>query len=311
VSRDELGFLDSPINGLGIIRARTLLGNLRLWDIPRSEQALQMVIQEIGVSPIPALYILIDDRSEKKVYIGQSEDISARLTSHLKSADPKIKNWQRALILNDGRNASQSDLNDENIRLTLENYLVSLFKLNRYQVVTAVTRQPSLSSLEAIIVAAFRQEINILLSNKGRISRFLSGKRDDEFYLDKVRKILSRKGYQVDQWGEKYAMVNGKPVIIRPGSLKQKGWQVTFRGSKSLAQLKKGEGTLLMPRGQIVYLPLQEIADFIRDIDPQAFERDTLDIFIRFEEEQLWLVYKNGQKDITPTIFPYSEKKEI
>lgn len=308
MSREDLGFLDNPANGLGIVRARTLLGNLRLWDIPRSEQALQTVAQEIGLSPIPAIYILIDDRAEKKVYIGQSEDIQARILSHIKTPDPKIKNWQRAIILNDGRNAAQSDLNDENIRLTLENYLVSLFKINRYQVVTSATRQPTLSSFERILTSAFRQEINILLSNKGRITRFISGKKDDEIFLDEVRKILSRKGYHIEEWGEKYASINGKLVIIRPGSMKPKGWQVTFRGSKSLAQLKKGDGYLLMPRGPIVLLPLEEAADLITSIDPEAFERDTIDIFIRFEDEKLWLIYKSGQKEITSfSVLPYSE----
>lgn len=309
MNREDLGFLDNPANGLGIVRARTLLGNLRLWDIPRSEQALQTVIQEIGLSPILALYILID---EKKVYIGQSEDILARLMSHLRTPDPKIKNWQRALILNDGRNASQSDLNDENIRLTLENCLVSLFKINRYQVVTSATCQPSLSSLEYILTSAFRQEINILLSNKGRVSRWLSGKKDDEVFLDEVRKILARKGYRIEDWGDKYASINGKPTIIRPGSLKPKGWQVTFRGSRSLAQLRKGDGYLLMPRGSLLLLPLKEAANFILSIDPTAFERDTVDLFIRFEEEQLLLVYKNGQKEITDfSVLPYVESDKI
>ncbi len=179
MTREDLGFIHNPANGLGIVRARTLLGNLRLWDIPRSEQALQTVIGEIGLSPIPALYILIDERADKKVYIGQSEDILTRLMNHLRNPDEKIKSWQRALIFNDGRNASQSDLNDENIRLTLENYLVALFKINRYQVVTS------------------------------------------------------------------------------------------------------------------------------------AFERDTVDLFIRFDDEHLWLVYKQGQKDITAfCVLPYSEKLE-
>jgi hypothetical protein len=308
VNRGDLGFLDNPVNGLGIVRARTLLGNLRLWDIPRSEQALQAVIQEIGFPHIPALYLLIDDRAEKKVYIGQSEDIQTRLLSHLRNPDPKIKHWQRALIFNDGRNASQSDLNDENIRLTLEHYLVSLFKINRYQVVTSATRQPSLSSLEKIITSAYQQEINLLLSNKGKITRILSGKKDDEVFLDEVRSILTRKGYQIDKWGEKYAAINGKMVIIRPGSWKSKGWQVTFRGSRSLARLGTGDGYLLMPRGSLLLLPLEEVANFITSIDPRAFERDTIDIFVRFDEEHLWLVYKKGQKEITSfSVLPYRE----
>lgn len=40
MTREDLGYWSIPTNGLGIVRARTLLGNLRLWDSPRSETAL-------------------------------------------------------------------------------------------------------------------------------------------------------------------------------------------------------------------------------------------------------------------------------
>jgi hypothetical protein len=308
VERGDLGFIDNPANGLGIVRARTLLGNLRLWDIPRTEQALDLVIREIGIPPIPGLYILIDERSGRRAYVGQTEDLSNRLLDHIRSPENKIQHWQRAVILNDGRNASQSDLNDENIRLSLEDYLVSLLRINRYEIVTAATRSPSISAIQAILFNAFREEINILLSHKGKISRLLTGKRDDEIFLEDAKRILAKKGYHIETWGEKYATVNGQPVVIRPGSLKAKGWQVTFRGSKSLSFLQKGEGYLLMPRGPLVLLPLEEIRDFILSIDPLAFQRDTVDIFIRFDESRLVLAYKQGEKEITAaSVLPYLE----
>jgi hypothetical protein len=284
--REDLGFQSLPENGLKIVRSRTLLGNLRLWEIPRSEKALDTVVEEIGRSPIPGLYVLLDERAEKKAYIGQTEDLRARLLTHIRTPEEKIRQWQRAFILNDGRSASQSDLNDENIRLTLENYLVDLFKINRYQVVTSSTRLPSLSSNQRILCDAFREEINILLSKRQAITRFLLGRPDDEVYLDEARKILLRKGHEVEKWGEKYAVIDGEPAIIRPGSQKPKGWQVTFRGSKSLAQLKDGQGFLLMNRGGLVLLPLQEVRDFVLSVDEEALQRDTVDVFLRFEEEK-------------------------
>lgn len=72
MSNWDFGYMDNPANGLGIIRSRTLLGNFRLWDMPRSEEALDIVINEIGHSPIPGLYLLFDEKN-KKVYIGQIE----------------------------------------------------------------------------------------------------------------------------------------------------------------------------------------------------------------------------------------------
>ncbi|MGB9871492.1 MAG: hypothetical protein ACPLYD_07500, partial [Anaerolineae bacterium] len=161
--REDLGFQSLPENGLRIVRSRTLLGNLRLWEIPRSEEALETVIDEIGRAPIPGLYVLLDERAEKKAYIGQTEDLGTHLLTHIRTPEDKIRQWQRAFLFNDGRSASQSDLNDENIRLTLENYLVDLFKINRYRVVTSATRLPSLSSNQRILCDAFREEINILL----------------------------------------------------------------------------------------------------------------------------------------------------
>lgn len=304
--REDLGFQSLPENGLKIVRSRTLLGNMRLWEIPRSEQALETVVEEIGRSPIPGLYVLLDERAEKRAYIGQTEDIRARLLNHIRAPEDKIQQWQLAFIFNDGRSASQSDLNDENIRLTLENYLVDLFKINRYRVVTSSTRLPSLSSPQTILCNAFKEEINILLFNRGRITRFLRGRLDDEVFLDDARKILTRKGHQIQEWGEKYATIDNQPVIIRPGSEKPKGWQVTFRGSKSLAQLKAGEGFLLMNRGGLVFLPLCEVRDFILSVDAKAFQRDTIDVFLRFEEERIVLVYKTGEKDVTRySVEPY------
>jgi hypothetical protein len=44
----NFGYLENPPNSLDIIRARTLLGNLRLWDIPRGEETLDLVINEWG-----------------------------------------------------------------------------------------------------------------------------------------------------------------------------------------------------------------------------------------------------------------------
>jgi hypothetical protein len=260
---DILGFWSIPANGLGVVRARTLLGNLRLWDIPRSESALLQVIHEIGQEFVPGLYVLMEEGG-KKVYVGQTESLATRLATHIKTPESKIKNWQRCLIFNDGRGASQSDLNDENIRLALEDYLVSLFKVNRYH--------------------------------------------DDEVHLEEAKKILLRRGHAIQKWGAQYAVIDAAPVVIRPGSLKEKGWQVTFRGSKSLAQLKRKEGFLLMPRGRMVLVPLREVADLVLSADANALNRDTVDVFVRFEEERIVLAYKGREQDNTAfSVEPYSE----
>lgn len=302
MSSREFGYLDNPANGLDIIRARTLVGNLRLWDIPKSEEALDIVISEIGNSPIPGIYMLFDERSDKKVYIGQSENLKSRLVTHVKSPDEKIKNWERVIIINDARNASQSDLNDENIRLNLENYLISLFKINRYKVITFSSRTPSLSATQKTLVKSFKEELIVLLTRKSKITKVLTERGDDEVYNDEVKKILKRKKYKIDEWGKVEAVINGIKTFIRAGSSKPKGWQVTFRGNKSdsfKTCLEKRKGYLLIPRGPILLIPLKDLKDFILKSDKEAFDRDTIDIFVLFDEEKIFVVYKNTKMDIT------------
>ncbi len=305
----EFGYLDNPANGLDIVRARTLLGNLRLWDLPRKEEALDIVKNEIGHSPIPCIYMLFDDKHQRRVYIGQTENMQNRVLYHINAPDAKIKNWSRVIIINDARNASQSDFNDENIRLVLENYLIKLFKINNYKVTTSSSRQPSLSSTQITLVNSFKEELIVLLSRKSKISKILTERGDDEIYSDEVRKILLKKGFKIDSWGRKEAIINHEKTFIRPGSLKAKGWQVTFRGENpdsSKTSLEKEKGFCLIPRGPILMIPLKIFKDFIIDIDTNAFNRDTIDIFFRFDENSINMVYKNSDLDVTSfSILPH------
>lgn len=272
--REDYGYLSNPTNGLGIVRSRTLIGNLRIWDIPRSEEALDTVVDEIGRSPLPGLYMLFDERTDKKVYIGQTENLKSRLSTHLKTPDEKIKNWDRAIIINDARNSSYSDFNDENIRQVLEDFLVRLFRINKYKVVTSSSRTPSLSSTQKTLCESFKEEIVILLTNKSKITKALKGRRDDERYLDDVKRVLEQRGREIQKWSNVEAIMGGSKVFIRPGSPKPGGWQVIFRGGKpdsSKSMLVAGDGFLLMPRGPIMFIPLKVINELVSSIDVEAY----------------------------------------
>ncbi len=302
LQREDFGYLANPANGLGIVRSRTLIGNLRLWDIPRSEEALDAVIDEIGRSPMPGLYMLFDERAGKKVYIGQTESLRNRVSTHLKTPDGKIKNWDRALIINDARNSSHSDFNDENIRLVLEDFLVRLFRINNYSVVTSSSRTPSLSAQQIILCESFKEEIVILLTNKSKITKVLKGRKDDQRYLDEVKRVLEQRGHKIQKWSNLEAIIGGFKVFTRPGSPKPSGWQVTFRGGKSDSSkslLAAGNGFLLMPRGPIMFIPLKVIKELVSKVDAEAFKRDTVDVFIRFDDNKIILIYKREERDVT------------
>ena len=210
MSNRDYGYSDNPANGLDIVRSRTLVGNLRLWDIPRKEQTLEIVINEIGESAIPGLYMLFEERGEKRVYIGQTENIKSRLSSHMKSPEDKIKNWDRAIIINDGRNAHQSDLNDENIRFVLEDYLVKLFKVNKYKVTTISSRTPSLSSTQKTLALSFKEELVVLLTRKSKISKIIMERGDDEVYNDDVKRIILKNNYKIQSWSKIEAKIDEK-----------------------------------------------------------------------------------------------------
>jgi len=167
---------------------------------------------------------------------------------------------------------------------------------------TTSSRTPSLRSIQIMLVNSFKEELIVLLTRKSKITKVLTERGDDEVYNDEVRKALERRGHKINSWGKVEAEVNGKKTFLTPGSSKSKGWQVTFRGEKPNGfkkHLEMGDGFLLMPRGPILLIPLDIIREFVKKNDNEAFERDTIDIFLRFDEKQIFVVYKNSEIDVT------------
>lgn len=290
---DKFGYHQDLKNGDGIIRARTT-GHLRSWDIPRTLHALEVLKKEWGNLEYPGIYILFDSTG-KKVYIGEAKDISNRLKTHLTSPEDKIKDWNRAVIINDGRSAMQSDFNDSVIRKSLELYLISLFKANRYVVVAQGEPQKHNPHQKAM-VQAFKEEFDFLLMKKNCITKLIEKSGQEEILRDDLKKILETKGCKLEEWGAYEAVINGEKVYIRPGSKKQKGWQITFR-DKFKNTLQRGEGILLVPRDGILFIPFSEIQKVI--IDPTKYKQNTIDIYINFKDETIELTYSTNTIDVT------------
>ena len=89
-------------------------GNLYFTSEPQDEKVL-VVDDENG--PRQALRMLLKD------------DYDVLLATTIIESGLDIPN-ANTIIINDARNASQSDLNDENIRLILENYLCLIAWMN-------------------------------------------------------------------------------------------------------------------------------------------------------------------------------------
>ena len=289
----NIGYYEDPKNGENIIRSRTT-EQIRSWDFPRSIKALEVFNNELGKIDYPGIYILIETKTNK-VYIGEAKSLYVRLKTHNNTPEEKIKNWDRVVIINDGRPANQSDFNDNVVRHELEYYLITLFKANKYKVVAQGAKQ-ILNALQKVIVTKLVSELNFFLIKKGLIQKLIAVGGQEEVMQDELRKILERYKYKIAEFKSYEAVLNGERVFIRPGSRKVKGWQVTFRDVFKKA-LQDEKGSLLMPRDGILLIPFTEIKKAIDD--SKAFSRNTIDIFIAFKEDRILLHYKNSEVDVT------------
>ena len=295
---DKFGYHQDIKNGDGIIRARTIGGHLRSWEIPRAMNALEVIKKEWGSLEYPGIYILFDS-SSKKVYIGEAKDIYNRLKTHMTSPEDKIKNWDRAILVNDGRTAMQSDFNDTVIRKSLELHLISLFKANRYAVVAQGEPQKH-NPQQKSLFQALKEEFNFFLMKKNLITKLIDKAGQEEVLRDELKKILEKKGYKIDSWKADEAILNGEKAYLRPGSPKPKNnpkhWQITFRDVFK-DSLQKGEGYLLVPRDGILLIPLKEVQKVVTD--PSKYKQNTIDVYVNFKEDTIELTYTTNTVDVT------------
>ena len=296
VEEKEIGYYEDPKNGDGIIRARTTR-QIRSWEIPRSLKVLEVLNNELGKIPFPGLYILFEGRN--RVYIGEAKNIYSRLKTHISHPENKINRWDRAIIINDGRPATQSDFNDTVVRKSLELYLIKLFKANKYTVVSQGESQ-KLNAIQKVLVNSLVEELNFFLLKKNLITKVLEERGQEEVFGDELKRILERSGKKIEKWGKYEAIIDGEKVFIRPGSKKPRGWQITFRGRKPgsfIDSLQKGKGHLLVSRDGVLLIPLKVVQEVIKD--EAAYQQDTIDIWIVFTEEKVTLSYKKNSIDVT------------
>lgn len=300
---DSIGFQDDPRNGFQVKRSRTS-ENVRAWEFPRSLGVIDVLKSELGNVPFPAIYMLFE-RGDR-VYIGEAGNIINRLKQHIQNPSgnvEQVQNWDRAIIINDGRPANQSDINDVVIRRSLEKYLKDLLRDNGYEVVSQASTQ-QLTAIQRNYMKSYRKEIDVLLMKTGVIHKLLDDIEIRKVYLDELEQILLERDFDIQEINSLEARIDGEKYYIRTGSEKSRGFQVTFRG-RTLDALKDGRHNLLMDRDGILMIPLNEIKGFLPD---DAFEdKVTLDIFIRFDENRAKLVYHDMELDVTEYILIQSD----
>jgi len=295
MAQNNIGFYEEPRNGSGIVRSRTTL-QIRSWDMPRSQKALEQFNTEIGKAEFPGVYILL---VKNKAYVGEAKSLYTRVKTHISMPDDKIKDWNRVILINDGRPAAQSDFNDTVVRRALELYLGKLLKANKYNVVSQGEPQ-ILNSLQKHAVDSLVLELNMFLKKKNIITKVLEERGQEQIFADELKKLLEKSGRKITRWGAYEVEIDGHKAFVRPGSKKPRGWQITFRGRKPgsfIDSLSKGQGFLLVPRGGVLLIPLTEVQKVITD--KSAYEQDTIDIWITFEDDKVILRYKEETLDIT------------
>lgn len=245
---NNYGYSEHPPNGEKIVRARTN-AQIRSWEFPRSIKSLEKFNQEIGKIDYPGIYLLLMSK-QRKIYIGEAKNIYNRLKTHNAKPDDKIKDWDKAIIINDGRPATQS--------------LV--------------------------------EELNFFLLKKNLITKLIAEKGQEQVMFDDLKKILTKSKYKINEISAYEGVINGEKVFIRHGSKKVKGWQITFRDVFK-NHLQNEDGSLIIPRGGVLYIPFSEIKKGIND--PSAFTKNTIDVFFAFEEDNVLLRYKQNEIDVT------------
>lgn len=83
---------------------------------------------------------------------------------------------------------------------------------------------------------------------------------------------------------------------LRKGSLKTKGWQITFRNRFKNA-LEAGEGFLLVPRNGVLLIPMSEVKKVVMPIS--AFKQNTIDVYVKFDPAKVTLSYRDNTIDVT------------
>jgi len=284
MNEEPLGYVQNPKNSNGIIRSRTT-GLLRAWTLEKSSRQLEIVnASEWGQQEYPSIYVLFE---KKKAYVGEAKNVYSRVKTHITSPEDKIRNWEKVLIINDGRPATQSELNDIVVRRALEEFLIGLFKLNKFTVVSQGSEY-QLTSLQRTIVETLKKEIVFLLQKENLITKLFSAVGQEEVHLEDVKKLLIKAGKNIEEWGAYEAIIDKVKVFIRPGSPKKKGWQITFRDVFKDA-LEKGDGAILVPRGKVLLIPFKEIQKLIKD--PEKYKQNTIDIYIQFLEDKITMSY--------------------
>ncbi len=288
----QFGWEEDPPDG-DILRARTKLGQLRVWRFPR--QGISQINGKDFAGPThhPGLYILVNE-PKKEGYAGESIDLRKRLDDHNKSPPKELGEWTETITLGDGRGYYQSILTETTMRLYLEKALIKLVnECGALQLVNKMKEEPKMSAASQTIAERLEIELRFVLAKLGlakQTTKTLTPM--DEITDDKLIELIEAKGHRVQRTKRDQIIGDyGLPFFKRPGTKPRKsepGWHVTLR-TKPRDMLNQGKGFLVISRGCGYLIDSVTLKQWLgENLWPIKPGKEAIDIYADLEKEKLY-----------------------
>ncbi len=281
---DEYEYREFPETE-GIKRAIT--ERLVLTQVEKDD-AVNKLSSELGGSKFAGLYLLIDS-DNYKIYIGETADIKDRIKQHVKESPKEGFEFDKVIVIWDGRPIETSHFIDETIRKSLESECIKAFKnFSAYAPVNTVSATLTVSVYQQSTINKFRDELFFLI-NKFHLLKMLpyEEKPSEPLSEEEIKKLLSKNGYKVEKLiaNQKTVTCDNANIFYRSGSPKSLGWQVTMR-DVFLDEMFSGNPDVYFLLSRTI--PYLIPSKFFKDNLEDKKEGVTLDFFIKDSEGKLY-----------------------
>jgi hypothetical protein len=277
----EYGWEEDP-SDKHLIRARTKLGQLRVWRFPKEGVKQVNGLDFAGPLEHPGLYILYE-KNRRQAYVGETSDLKGRLETHYQKGPKELEDWTDTVVINDGRSYAQSIFRSD-LRAYLEKRLIDHVVSSKiYHVVNKVKGEPRLDVGTKVLADKLDEELVFVLEKIG-FAKIIPKVvvQEEVISVADVKIMLETKGYTCEL-REKEGRIDGEKAYIRPGSRKHRGWQITLRG-EFIQDARNGKGYLIVNRGNCFLVPLAKLKEWLGS----KLDTTTRDIYIRFDEKKVY-----------------------
>jgi predicted GIY-YIG superfamily endonuclease len=302
---ERYGWEEDPLDAQNIIRARTKLGQLRVWKFPREVTTKINGLDFAGAMDHPGLYILLNGGG-KSIYVGETGDLKTRLNTHNKTPPKELTDWHQVVVLNDGRNYAQSIFTDQTLRLFLEKKLIRLIETSGlFKPVNRVKEEPKMSMATKSVAEKTWEELALVLTKLGlAIDGPVEIINEDELSVDNIKAILSyMKDMKPDKIVRDQFIISGIPFFYRPGTAprtSEKGWHITLR-IKPRESLGEGKGGLIINRGKGYLIEAEKMKEWLgQKLWPIEKGKEAIDLYADLHNEKLFAVKDHPPLDLKP-----------